>query len=206
MIGHLYRYPHPNDSTRFIYVGQGAKRDKLHRQGVGSFGRRFRKLFPDIELPQPVREDVEVQNQLELNELETVWMFHYHTWHGYQGGMNIGLPGSSDYSMTGKMGGIIGGRKRFELHGSPQTTEGSRKGGLTQGPITGQKSTENKTGIHSPNFDKVAAGCLGGPIGGSKKSPAKTAASRRNGAFGRHVRWHVHRSMISSTCSFCQQS
>jgi hypothetical protein len=97
MIGHLYRYPHPNDLTKFIYVGQGLKRDRSHRIGQGSFGRRFRDKFPGVELPQPVREIVEVENRLELNGLETIHMFQYRTWHGYEGGMNYSLPGSIDY-------------------------------------------------------------------------------------------------------------
>ena len=95
MIGHLYRYPHPYDATKFIYCGQGEKRHNVHRSGVSSFGRRFKKLFPGIELPQPIREVVDVQDQLELNELETIWMFRYHTWRGL-GGMNIVFPGSQE--------------------------------------------------------------------------------------------------------------
>jgi hypothetical protein len=97
MIGHLYRYPHPFDPTRFIYVGQGAKRDKNHRSGKQGFGLRFKKLFLGVDLPRPIREIVEIENQLELNELETIWMFRFHTWHGYEGGMNLTLPGSDDY-------------------------------------------------------------------------------------------------------------
>src|ERR1700676_2374815 len=97
MIGHLYRYPHPYDATRFIYCGQGAKRDVVHRRGTEGFGRRFKKAFLDVELPQPIREEVEVKDYLELNELETIWMFQYHTWRGYEGGMNLTFPGSDDY-------------------------------------------------------------------------------------------------------------
>jgi len=96
MIGHLYRYPHPMNPEKFLYVGQGPKRDRSHRSGRSAFGKRFRKQFPGIELPQPIREAVEVDSQLELNGLETVHMFQYHTWYGY-GGMNYSLPGSKDY-------------------------------------------------------------------------------------------------------------
>ena len=52
----------------------------------------FKRDFPGIELPQPIRETVEVADRLELNELETVWMFRYHTWRGYEGGMNSHSP------------------------------------------------------------------------------------------------------------------
>jgi hypothetical protein len=97
MIGHLYRYPHPNDPARFLYVGQGRKRDRNHRSGKSSFGRRFKRDFPNVDLSQPIREEFEVGDHIELNELETIWMFRYHTWYGYDGGMNYSLPGSSDY-------------------------------------------------------------------------------------------------------------
>jgi hypothetical protein len=107
MIGHLYRYPHPHDPTRFIYVGQGAKRDQQHRLGKAGFGKRFKKLFPGVELTQPIRETVEVENYLELNELETIWMFQYHTWRGYPDGMNLTFPGSDDYKVIGRIAGCI---------------------------------------------------------------------------------------------------
>lgn len=103
MIGHLYRYPHPIEKGKFLYVGQGTFRDKAHRSGATSFGRRFKKCFPNSELPQPVREVVEVDSQLELNELETVWMFRFHTWQGYSGGMNLVFPGSQDYKEIRKL-------------------------------------------------------------------------------------------------------
>jgi hypothetical protein len=114
MIGHLYRYPHPHDPTRFIYVGQGAKRDLVHRRGESSFGRRFKKKFPGIVLPQPIREQINVLGQVELNEEETIRMFQYRTWHGYLDGMNIGLPGIIDYIELGKVGGRVSGRQNVE--------------------------------------------------------------------------------------------
>ena len=103
MIGYIYRYPHPTEVGKFLYVGQGKKRDKDHRSGRSSFGRRFKRDFPGVELPQPIREVVEVENQLELNELETIWMFQYHTWRDYESGMNITLPGSQDYKNASKL-------------------------------------------------------------------------------------------------------
>ena len=135
MIGTLYRYPHPCDPTKFLYCGQGPKRDAKHRSGKTPFGRRFKKMFPDVELPQPIREQVEVADQLELNELETIWMFRFHTWRGYPDGMNITLPGSIDYKVAGKL--------RIAIHGNPHTPEGSSKGGRTQGPISGRKAVES---------------------------------------------------------------
>jgi hypothetical protein len=108
--GHLYRYPHPYDATKFIYVGQGAKRDRDHRSGRSSFGRRFKNAFPGVELSQPVRETVEVVDQEHLNGLETAWMILYQTWRGQEGGMNLMLPGSDEYQNMGR----IGGRKNVE--------------------------------------------------------------------------------------------
>src|ERR1700684_3356673 len=112
----LYRYPHPHDQAKFIYVGQVwdasriDKRDKTHRSGKEGFGRRFKSRFPGIELTQPVYEFVEVENQLELNELETIWMFRFHTWRrGYSEGENLTLPGSTDYQMLSSLGGSFGG-------------------------------------------------------------------------------------------------
>ena len=95
MIGTLYRYPHPYDSARFIYVGQTTdvhRRDKDHRSGKLDFGLRFKKKFPDADLPQPVLEQVEAFDQTELNELETIWMFRYHTWRGYPDGYEPVFP------------------------------------------------------------------------------------------------------------------
>jgi hypothetical protein len=134
MFGHLYRYPHPLDATRFIYCGQGHDRDKKHRFGSSSFGRRFKRDFPNIELPQPVRETVEVYDQFELNELETIWMFRYHTWRGYEGGMNITIPGAADYKNMIALrsreslsaAGKLGGRKAVE---SGQLRDAARKAG-----------------------------------------------------------------------------
>jgi hypothetical protein len=146
MIGHLYRYPHPHDPTRFIYVGQGAKRDPQHRLGKEGFGCRFKKQFPGVELPQPIRESVEVENYIELNELETIWMFQYHTWRGYEGGMNLTFPGSDDYKIMGSLGGPIGGRiggRATNESTNGRKGNGGRIGGRVQGPIQGRKNVEN---------------------------------------------------------------
>jgi hypothetical protein len=156
MIGTLYRYQHPNDPTKFIYVGQGPKRDKEHRSGKSSFGRRFKKLFPDDILPEPIKEQIEVYSTSELNEEETIWMFRYHTWWGYPDGMNLGLPGSSDYKNIGKIAGQMAvesgqvqslgkkqGRKNVENGhlASIRTPENISKGTRRRNEIYGNPST-----------------------------------------------------------------
>jgi len=247
MIGTLYRYSHPSDPSTWLYVGQGVGRDRAHRSGKSSFGRRFKRKFPNVELPQPTREQFEVSNSEELNALETFWIHCYKTWHE-DGGMNLSLPGTSDYKNIGRMasredkiragilggkaniasgwalklgqesvesghlslsttketrskGGQKGGPRRFELWGSPRTIEGSRKGGLTQGPISGRKA------VLSGQLKSVASlgGKIGGPIGGKKKSPAKTAACQQNAIVGRHTRWHVKRGIINPNCKLCSE-
>src|ERR1700688_3217458 len=125
MIGTLYRYPHPYDSVRFIYVGQGPNRDIRHRSGETSFGRRFKKIFPDTELPQPTKEQIEISGQTELNEEETVWMFRFHTWRGYPDGMNLTLPGLQDYKESSRLAQLSWNEEdKFRARS---------KGGLTSG-------------------------------------------------------------------------
>lgn len=168
MLGTLYRYPHPIIEGQWLYVGQGPDRDYRHRLGRKGFGRRFKKYFPDIELPQPIKEEFEVESQLELNELETIWMFQYHTWRGYPGGMNLTFPGSIDYKIMGLVGGPIGGRRYIELYGQPGTVEsrrkGSKAGGLIGGKIGGRKNVLSgqiaalgRSGIGSRIAGRIAA-------------------------------------------------
>ena len=111
--GTLYRYPHPTEAGRFLYVGQGAKRDKHHRSGESSFGRRFKRDFPNVELLQPIKEEFGIIDQAHLNVMETCWMFQYKTWFK-DGGYNLCMPGSSDYKNMGEIGGPIGGRTNTE--------------------------------------------------------------------------------------------
>ena len=66
MTGHLYRYLNPLDSTKTLYVGQGRRRDSQHRTRNSSFGKRFKRCFPNCELPQPIRWTVEVSGQSKL--------------------------------------------------------------------------------------------------------------------------------------------
>jgi hypothetical protein len=174
MIGHLYRYPHPFDSTRFIYVGQGAKRDSEHRSGRTSFGRKFKIKYPNVSLPQPIRKDVEIENRFELNELETIWMFQYHTWRGYEDGMNVTFPGSLDY----RVAGTLGSRE--------DKSRAGRLGGAVSGPISGRICKEKEIGIFSPALDRVTLGRMGGKIGGPKA--AKTNRQNGTGIFDSKVR------------------
>ena len=103
-VGVLYRYPHPHVAGKYLYVGQGSKRDGEHRIGRSSFGRRFYQQFPDTEMPQPEYWAVSVSSKLELNEEETIAMFENHTWCGYEGGMNLSLPCSADYESMSIVG------------------------------------------------------------------------------------------------------
>jgi hypothetical protein len=196
MISTLYRYPHPYDSTKFIYVGQGSKRDAYHRSGKGSFGRRFKKMFPDDVLPEPIKEQIDVSGQLELNEEEIIWMFRYHTWRGYPDGMNLLLPGSQDYKNMGKIGGKLSGgsaagKARMSLLG--KTGIGGRIGGKIIGNILalipGKMSSMGKKGgkIGGKNGnqeDRSRAGKIGGKIGGRGSVGHKTTNC---------LRWNIRR-------------
>lgn len=182
MKGTLYRYPHPHDSTKFIYVGQGPNRDSRHRLGNKGFGLRFKKRFPDTELPQPIKEQIEISNQIELNEEETIWMFRYHTWRGYLGGMNISLPGSQDYKIMAGLishdarvrGGRTAGRRCAEsgkleqIRNLPQTKKGQSKNcrtiGLMMAAVPGHLAKIGRLGSRE---NKVLAGKLGGSVSGS---------------------------------------
>jgi len=219
MQGTLYRYPHPAEPNKFLYVGQGAKRDREHRVGRSSFGRRFKRDFPGMELSQPIKEVIEVANQMELNELETIWMFRFHTWHGYEGGMNKVIPG-------GQFGcALIGG------FATNATTSG-RKGNGGRTGAGARASLEKGVGIHGRSVkQKAQDASKGGRLGGAKnvktghilriqKSGAvlggrvagRLTAEKGTGChrpelqiLGRHNRWHVKRNIHQPACSLCQQ-
>jgi hypothetical protein len=226
----LYRYQDPTDLSKTLYVGQGAKRDRVHRAERSSFGRRFRRRFPGQKLPQPIRWTVEVANQLELNELETIAMFQYRSWHGY-GGMNLGLPGSTDYPT---LNSAIPHEDRVR---------NGRIGGLKGGLVSGRNARENHTGIcgmtpqqrreagrrsHALHPDLAIAwgrklgrkaatnGQLA--IARSKINPEKLRAAARANArkrvesgrwaeiagLGLHYRWHIKRGVSKpETCELC---
>ena len=194
----LYRYPHPFIPGRWLYVGQGAKRDAMHRAGTTSFGRRFKRLFPGVPLPQPIRWRVAASNHLEANEAETIAMFQYHTWRGYGGGMNLTLPGSKNYQNLGTLGSredkARACRIRNALHGNPWTPEGSfkggRKGGRKRIELYGNPRTPEgslKGARNQPREAKIRGGQKGGRTQG-----------RNNAESGRlHValckRWNINR-------------
>jgi hypothetical protein len=74
--------------------------------------------------------------------------------------------------------GHLGGRKRFELHGSPATFEGRSKGG--------------KSGAGG----RAAAGT----------TVANGYPERKNcGLAAMHVRWHEKRGIKNPNCKFCQE-
>jgi len=197
MIGYLYRYSHPFDTSRFIYVGQETNlkksRDRKHREGVSSFGRRFKKLFPGVELPKPIRRKFEVNNHIELNELETIWMFRFHTWRGYEGGMNLTLPGSKNYKELAKLGGLLGGRERIRLHGNPATPVSSSKGGRKQGPIQGAR---NILSGHIQELGRTNA----------KKNNSIVEHQRNAARSSQHVRFHTKRNQPNSRCALCNSA
>jgi hypothetical protein len=224
MIATLYRYPHPHDTNKFLYVGQerGRKRrDAAHRSGREGFGRRFKEAFPGVYLPKPVSEILEFKSQVELNELETIWMFKFHTWHGYEGGMNLTIPGSTDYTEMGKLGSAVirrtghasrlgkkygktNGRKlvdwnrenKFDL--LPQVIEARKRNAKTMGDEM----------VKSGKLLKIAS--MGGKVGGRKNAELgnlqriRTPDScSKGGITATHNRWHVRRGVVKNTCELC---
>ena len=133
----IYRYPHPTDVGRWLYTGQtidSITRDRHHRFGHTSFGRRFKSTFPNVELPQPEVIELEVSTFLDANEEETISIFKNRTWHG-QGGMNLTLPGSIDYVNNG----ILGGRTSAQLLGH-HSRAGKIGGRATAATTNGRKA------------------------------------------------------------------
>ena len=209
--GTLYRYSHPNDLTRFIYVGQGYNRDRFHRSGKSSFGRRFKEDFPNIELSQPIEEEFEIVDQAHLNVLETVWIFQFKTWYKY-GGMNITLPGSTDYKNLGKitgrinasighmnsirttqscaLGGRIGGRRRVELYGTPETPEGCAKGGRATGGHNARKLIAQGRGIFGRSVEQHSKDSQ---IAGRVNVKSGHMKSLGNSGIGLCYRWNIKR-------------
>jgi hypothetical protein len=184
VLGHLYRYPHPLDATRFIYCGQGPKRDKAHRPARSAFGRRFKKKFPDVELPQPIRKEVEVIDGIHLNHLETAWMILYQTLRVLHGGENVLLPGSKDYESLGRIVAAIPGHmaKAGRLGGRAHVKSGQLAGISAEGGrISGRKNAE------SGHLDRIRTkessrkgGLIGGHIGG-RATNATTNGRKGNG-------------------------
>jgi len=138
-------------------------------------------------LPQPIREEIEVQNQLELNELETIWMFRFHTWRGYPGGMNLMLAGSQDYKNLGR----ISGRKAVE-----------------NGHLARVRSVSGRKARESGHLARIAS--RGGRTQGRKNAENGHLASiaskggRLGGRITNHERWHIKRGVVSPRCEFCR--
>ena len=65
--------------------------------GSEGFGRRFKVAFPSSPLPKPEFFGELLTNKDDANWAETVAIFKHHTWWGYPDGMNLTLPGSTDY-------------------------------------------------------------------------------------------------------------
>jgi hypothetical protein len=190
MLTTFYRYPHPFIPEKWLYVGQTKYpelRDKQHRREKTAFGRKFRKLFPDTVLPFPSQWVVlDIANQEDANRIETVAIFHYHTWWG-EGGMNKALPGHQDYQKAGCIGGYLvpmedrvrGGRIGIRTLSPEQRKLGSRNGGITQG----RKNVEN-VGFLS------RAGKVGGRVGNreGKKLSGLAAVKRGDGMHSPEIR------------------
>ena len=171
-----------------------------------------------MELPSPIREEVDVENQQELNELETIQMFQYHTWRGYRGGMNLTLPGSIDYKNVGILQPIesrrkIGQKLKEQNRGLFGLTEKQKKevvikGGKTTGAIN---LASGRWAVVSQLCNRVVAAKKAGAIArdtGQINRIQSKDASRRGGitqgnkavesgqwdeikGLGLHTRWHV---------------
>jgi hypothetical protein len=207
MKGTLYRYPHPTIDGKWLYVGQGPNRDSRHKSGASEFGRRFKVLFPGVELPQPVKEVVEVENQLELNGSEIIWMFRYHTWRGYDGGMNLTLPGSHDYRNMGLIGGSLGSRSQPR---AVKVANGRRRGrqAFESGFLASISSKGGQANIKNGHARALGLkyGRLSvenGRLSRMLELPQTKEGQSKNMRSVCHIRWHVNRSIINPDCALC---
>jgi len=202
MVVCLYRYPHPFIQDKWLYVGQGIDRDKRHRSGKSSFGRRFQTLFPNATLPQPVRWEETANNCLDANCAEILAMFKYHTWRGYPGGMNLTFPGSHDYKNISRLGGIMQPREAKIKGGKSQSREARIKNWKKYAdstPLSLQKrvshiiAVKNGTETARENVKSGQASNLGkSGLGGRTvaKIPGHMAVLNR---IAMCLRWNVHR-------------
>jgi hypothetical protein len=184
VLGTLYRYPHPLDAMKFIYVGQGAKRDRAHRRGKEGFGRRFKKEFPNTELPQPIRGEVEVIDNIHLNHLETAWMIVYRTWFGLTSGMNLRMPSSSDYKNLATLAGMVTHAKGVGIF----APEHLGKAGRALGSALGRRLKREKRGIFAP--DMLGRGgrktAENGQLARTRELPQTKEGQRRAGRMAGH--------------------
>ena len=192
----IYVYPHPHEPGKYLYVGQEnkeGKRDKDHRAGRTSFSRRFKRDFPGVDLPRPIRRQVSAPDSLTLNEEETIDMFRYHTWRGYLGGMNLIFPGSIDYEHLGRTYGHIGGHIAVE-RGHIQALGRSGVGGRIGGPIQGRKHAENKTGVCGRTPEQISEHAyMGGCISGRKAVESGQIQALGRSGITNCLRWNIRR-------------
>ena len=185
MIIDYYIYPHPTLPDIWLYAGQGAKRDKAHRKGEKGFGRRFKRDFPGVELPQPIRFSSKVQDYIHANAFEHGLMFEFGTWghqrdneDAYRWGYNLTIPGSVDYKNTGHLGGVVRGRAAVES-GQIQAL----------GRVIGRRMAENgqleklRTPEHQQNAGRASgrAAVQSGQLDKARELPQAKEAQCRNG-------------------------
>jgi hypothetical protein len=116
--------------------------------------------------------------------------------------------------LGGKIGGLTAGTKtyvqRLGIFGLPANqwkkihSDGGRASGILH--------KKQKIGIFAPDYDKTAAGKIGGKRTHllhptlAREWGLKNVASghlARISCFAAHIRWHVARSISKSTCRFC---
>lgn len=197
----LYRYPHPFEQGRWVYVGQGAKRDKDHRSGRTSFGLRFQRVFPNIPLPQPYHWCEPATTQMEANRAETDAINSHHTWLK-EGGMNVASPGLEDYKESARLAGLITKAEGLGLFGRSKekriedARNAGRIGGKLGGHITGSKMKKRpdyfqnlgqlsaKSGRNNPEKtrnDRTKAGKTGGRATNKTSNGRKSNGGRVGG-------------------------
>jgi hypothetical protein len=165
---YFYRYRHPLEQGKFVYVGQSknpAHRDVLHRSGEEGFGRRYKRKFGGMPLlPMDVGWHEPVIDELEAKVIEAEGMFRFHTWHSprWPSGMNEILPGKASYAEMG----IVGARN--------QPREAKVRNGLRRGAqaiATGQlASIASLGGAAAMAKMSHEAHVRGGRIGGKRMS------------------------------------
>lgn len=104
MIYWFYRYPHPTQPLRWLYVGQGPKRHLAHSRGKSAFGFLYQQHFPDLDLSAPEYWFKECPTQHDADEEEAISMFQFRTWGEFDGGMNQQLPGRVNFDKVKKAG------------------------------------------------------------------------------------------------------
>lgn len=173
---YIYRYPHPVEIERWVYVGQTVdikSRDQKHRYGRTAFGRSFRTTFPEMTLPMPVICRVRGTAE-EINKAEEQAIEQYQT-SAAAGGFNKTKPGSLDYRLISLLGNkavkpesrVRGGKEAQRLYGCLFTSEQRSRGGL-----------KNAASGHLARVRSFQGSSKGGKVGAVKTNC---------------LRWHVNR-------------